>query len=88
MADEQRPIIARDLLETTGLSMGRIAESRGIDAATNLRLYFIRHMAFRRAATASNLGENGGPRESSGCIDRCTGCWLNRARPHFVSGSQ
>lgn len=41
---EQRLAIARDLLETTALSMDRIAEDSGIGTATNLRLYFTTYL--------------------------------------------
>lgn len=41
---QQRLMIARDLLETTSLSMDRIAEAAGIGTATNLRLYFTSHV--------------------------------------------
>jgi len=41
---EQRLILARDLLETTDLSMDRIAEESGLGTATNLRLSFIRRV--------------------------------------------
>ncbi|PTW43428.1 helix-turn-helix protein [Sphingomonas faeni] len=41
---QQRLMIARDLLETTSLSMDRIADAAGIGTATNLRLYFTSHV--------------------------------------------
>jgi AraC family transcriptional regulator, transcriptional activator FtrA len=37
---EQRLSVARDLLETTGLSIERVAEEAGMGSATNLRLHF------------------------------------------------
>lgn len=40
----ERLMLARDLLETTNLSMDRIAEAAGIGTATNLRLHFTNHV--------------------------------------------
>jgi AraC family transcriptional activator FtrA len=40
----QRISVARDLLETTGLPMERIAEEVGMGTATNLRLHFVTHV--------------------------------------------
>ncbi len=57
---EQRLTVARDLLETTGLSMDRVAEEAGLGSAANLRLHFTSRIGippnvYRRQFARENL---------------------------------
>ena len=60
---EQRLAIARDLLETTNLSMEQIAEEAGIGTATNLRLHFSSHIGIPPSAYRKQFLREQGPAE-------------------------
>jgi AraC family transcriptional activator FtrA len=61
---EQRLMLARDLLETTELSMDRIAEAAGIGTGTNLRLYFTSHVGIPPSVYRKQFGSRVRPAEA------------------------
>ena len=61
----ERLTLARDLLETTTLSMDHIAAATGIGSATNLRLYFTRHVGVAPSVYRKQFGRKLQPAQAA-----------------------